>query len=153
MKNGMIVQIDKEFLPIFRRHRWYFNRIHGYFSTLTKILSGVNEILYMHNLVMGKKSGFDTDHINGDKLDNRKKNLRFCTRSQNLMNKTSMVGTSKYKGVRLKRGKWESNISIDGKKRHLGYFDSEEDAAHMYNMCAALHFGEFARLNDIEPCI
>jgi len=77
----------------------------------------------LHVFLHGKKDGYDTDHINQDRLDNRKKNLRFLTRSQNMLNnKASGIGWCK------KLKKWRARIMINYKDNHLGYFDNKEDA-------------------------
>lgn len=109
---------------------------------------------YLHCAVMGgPPSGMEIDHINGDSLDNRRENLRFCTRAQNQCNlrKRSSATSSKHKGVSKdrRRGKWEAQIRLGGKKKHLGYFEQEIDAARAYNAAARELFGEFARLNNI----
>ena len=86
----------------------------------------------MHRVVMNTPKGMDTDHINGDKLDNRKCNLRVCTRSQNkvsgsLNRKDNKSGT---KGVHYdkSRGKWMAFLRAHGKFRNLGRFNHKEDA-------------------------
>lgn len=93
------------------------------------------------------------DHINMIRLDNQKKNLRFCTQSQNMANqgKPKHGHTSKYKGVFLfKRDqKWAAQICVNKKRMHIGYFDNEDSAAQAYNEAAQKHFGEFANLNRI----
>jgi len=73
------------------------------------------------------------DHININPLDNRIENLRAVTFSQNCRNKEKKKNcSSKYKGVTRYRNKWKVTITIDGKKKYLGYFDNEEEAAEAY---------------------
>ena len=104
--------------------------------------------VYMHRLIMDAPDGVEVDHINGDRLDNRRCNLRLCTHRQNLRNrKRQDNGSSRYKGVHKSAGKWRAQIGYDGKTHHLGYFTDEADAARAYNEAASEHFGEFARLN------
>jgi hypothetical protein len=93
-----------------------------------------------------------TDHINHDKLDNRRINLRSCTNQQNHMNKSSNKdSTSKYLGVSWHKNanKWQSSIRFNGKQIHLGIFNNEQDAAKAYNLKAIELFGEFSNLNII----
>lgn len=94
--------------------------------------------------------GLIVDHINGDKLDNRMCNLRFATNRENIANSSSKKGsTSSYKGVSFdsSRGKWISSIQINGKTKHLGRYDKEEDAAKAYDRAAFSAYGSYARLN------
>ncbi len=90
------------------------------------------------------------DHIDGDRANNRLANLRLASNSENQMNTKSADGSSsKFLGVRWYglRSKWRAEICIKGRKKHLGYFVSEVDAAKAYDSAAAAHFKEFARLN------
>src|SRR3990167_7283870 len=93
------------------------------------------------------------DHINGNKLDNRKNNLRFCNQQGNSAN-MDKHGKYKYKGITLctdwnRKKKWGAQISIKRKNMHLGRYLTPEEAALAYNIAAIKYFGEFARLNKI----
>lgn len=104
----------------------------------------------MHRYIMNAPKGSMIDHINGDKLDNRKENLRFCTDQQNKMN---CPPRKKYKGasrVKSCHNRWEVQIRVNGKKLYIGMYDSEEKAALAYNEAAKKYFGEFAWLNKIS---
>ena len=107
----------------------------------------------MHRLLLGltKGDGIKIDHINGNGLDNRKENLRFCTRSQNNMNRKKARGVSKYKGVCRyeSRDKWVAVVKVNGAAHNLGYFEREIDAAKAYNRGALKYHGEFAKLNEV----
>ena len=116
---------------------------------------------------MKTPKGMHTDHIlNGEEFDkqypelkysgllNIKSNLRVVTNQQNMMNCKSYHGSSsKYKGVNWCKGakKWKAQIQINGKKKYLGIFTFEEEAAQCYNEAALKHYGEFALINEIEP--
>lgn len=106
----------------------------------------------MHRVVNNTPKEYLTDHINGNRLDNRKDNLRNCTHSENNMNRKSKHGASKYKGVSKDNGykNWRAQIQKDGKVRHLGTFKCEKEAARTYNKAAKELFGEYARLNKIK---
>ncbi len=89
------------------------------------------EKMYMQRYIMGTPKGLDTDHINRNKLDNRKVNLRVATRSENNFNSgLSSANTSGYKGVHwFKPAKlWRAYITIDGKRIELGYSKVKEEA-------------------------
>jgi len=91
-----------------------------------------------------------TDHRNHDGLDNRRSNLRPVTHAQNLQNQRPRDGgASRHKGVHWhkQRQKWAAQITCDGKKRHLGMFATEGDAARAYDAAARELFGEYACLN------
>lgn len=88
------------------------------------------------------------DHRNGDTLDNRRTNLRICTRLDNARNQRKIRGVSRFKGVGLHRGKWLARIrGPESKVVHLGYFASERDAALAYDRAARQYHGEFACTN------
>lgn len=92
----------------------------------------------MHRVINATPAGLDTDHINGNGLDNRKKNLRTCTRSENLANQTrmSLGNTSGARGVTWhKRGhKWQAQIRRNKKYIYLGLFDTVAEASRARKM-------------------
>lgn len=93
-----------------------------------------------------------TDHIDGNGLNNQRRNLRPCTTAQNAANQTQQKGRSSlYKGVSWRKGrnKWRAGIKVNGKQINLGDFTNETEAALAYNKAAAEHFKEFARLNTV----
>ena len=111
----------------------------------------------MHRHLLKPPVGVMIDHINGDKLDNRRENLRLCTNSQNQANRKVTRGVSKFKGVGWQKtawgGHWFAKITVQGKVINIGSYLTDLDAAKAYNDAAVLHFGEFAHLNDLtlEP--
>lgn len=110
--------------------------------------------IYMHREILKPPDGFETDHINGNGLDNQRSNLRLCTRQQNNMNRgvAKNRGTSRFKGVYFasREQMWCAHISRSNRKKHLGYFNTEEEAALAYNHAAQKYYGEFAWLNQLE---
>ena len=95
------------------------------------------------------------DHIDRNRLNNCVSNLRYVSQSQNNMNAGKVLKdtSSKYKGVcwNVAKLRWSSQIKINGKKKHLGYFNNEDDAARRYNEEAVELFGEHACLNEVLP--
>jgi len=115
-----------------------------------KTINGRLKMIVMHRLIMQPPADLQIDHKNGDRLDNRRSNLRICTGSQNCMNRVATTkGTTGYKGVTKIRNKYRANIKLEGKKIHLGYFNDVKEAALVYNKAAKKYFGEFALLNNI----
>lgn len=93
-------------------------------------------------------------NINGNRLDNRRGNLRFVTHQQNAFNTRKHRvenGTSRFKGVSYMRDKdkWRSRIMIGGREKHIGLYGTEEEAALAYNEAAKCYFGEYAKLNEV----
>lgn len=90
--------------------------------------------IYMHRLINDTPEGFETDHINRNKLDNRQENLRSVTRTQNKFN-TGLwkTNTSGYKGVTWSKqyGKWQAQIQINKKNNTLGLFNSIVEASNV----------------------
>ena len=102
----------------------------------------------IHRIIMEAPKGSHVDHINGDKLDNRKSNLRICTAQQNGAN--SRIGknnTSGYKGVtwNKRRKLWQAQIMVARKNINLGVFSDPKEAHAAYVSAANDNFGEFAR--------
>lgn len=106
-------------------------------------------VRFLHRVIMRAPKGSMVDHKNGDVLDNRKENLRFCSYTENARNMAPRGGTSRFKGVRWLTGKnrWKAEIGMDKRRVHIGYFTNEEDAARAYDHAALQHYGEFARTN------
>jgi len=104
----------------------------------------------MHVAIMGHVTGKEIDHRNGNTLDNRRCNLRHCTRAENQRNRGAQKNnTSGYKGVSWYKGhnRWRVQIKHNGKKIHLGYFTCIVKAASAYDKAALELHGEFAKLN------
>ncbi len=113
----------------------------------TEVQNGDAGTIKMHSFIMGMKN---VDHRNSDGLNNLRSNLRLCTGSQNQGNaRLRRDSTSKLKGVHFHKEhqKWMARINIFGIRKHLGYFDTSDDAAKAYNAAATERWGEFAKLN------
>lgn len=139
-------------------NQWKWNYTSGYAKRKQHIPSSrknqksIN--IYMHRLINNTPEGFHTDHINGNKLDNRKENLRTVTSRQNQGNrfKTKPITSSKYKGVwwDKRSKKWCASICINYRNKYLGSYKSEIDAAKIYNDEAIKVFGKYAKINSLN---
>ena len=110
--------------------------------------------IYMHSAIMKHIKGFEIDHINGRKLDNRRENLRHCLPKENCFNKSKWgkKGASRYKGVFWNPQSMSWYVGIG--KNYNKYCvirgcKTEKEAAIYYNVAAQLFFGKFAILNDV----
>ena len=102
------------------------------------------KIIYMHQVLLPPKPGYETDHRNLDRLDNRRSNLRYATRAQNAANRPPR-SASGYKGVQRVAESKTWRARLDGK--HLGSFVTAEEAARAHDVAARAKHGEFAYLN------
>lgn len=105
-----------------------------------------------HRIVYALKHGVDPgsmliDHVDGDGLNNKPRNLRLATQSENLRNCGAQCNnTSGHKGVSWHRNtrKWCAQITLNGRRTHLGYFSTAEEAAAAYATAAHQLHGVFA---------
>jgi len=151
LTQGKIMQCDDEDFEWFDQFNW---RAHSdgknwYARSTFKLSNGKRLSRTAHKFLM--IGAGRVDHIDGNGLNNQKTNLRPATTSQNSMNMKKGRGknSSSFKGVswNSKHEFWYAAIAVDGKDIYLGIYESEEDAAHVYDYAARIYFGEFARLN------
>lgn len=155
LENDKIVIVDRDDLPFLTSYRWQINSEGYVVSWRWCPLTKKTTVLWLHRLVNKTPSTLICDHLNHNKLDNRKTNLRNCSNSQNLANQIKRPGlSSKYKGVvwHRRRQKWMANIHISNSKNtkktvYLGYFDNETKAALVYDKAAKICFGSYALTN------
>ena len=103
----------------------------------------------LHRYLTNPNDNMVVDHINGNKLDNRKSNLRICTQSENNKNakKHKRNTSSQYKGVSKYNNRWRVGISVNNKRKHIGYFNDELDASIAYDKAAIMYFGIYCKTN------
>lgn len=145
--------IDDEDFSKVMKHKWYVDECgkNSYARTFIsyKSKSGWRtRSCSMHRMLLKPPEKFDVDHINGNGLDNRRSNLRICTREQNLRNR-KINKTKGVKGVHWHETaeKWCAQITHNGKCQHIGLFQDRDEAAKAYDNKAKELFGEFANLN------
>jgi hypothetical protein len=145
--------VDEADYELVGQHQWRL--LWGHKRKLYATRSSQQGLVYMHRLIAQTPVGYETDHINGDGLDNRRANLRTATRSQNAANTwkprrpDGMPASSVFKGVSWDRSrhKWQSKIGLHGRCRSLGRYDSEIEAARAYDQAARAQWGAFALTN------
>jgi len=101
--------------------------------------------LYEH----GTMPKMNIDHKDGNKLNNSIDNLRECNQSQNIANSKARGGLVGKKGVTLQSGKFRARIKVDGKSKHLGYFNTVEEAHNAYCEASTIFFGKFHNTGEI----
>jgi hypothetical protein len=147
LTRGKVAIVDDEDFERLNQLKWHVTRF-GYAGHWFP----KKKYVFMHNLIQKVPIGMQPDHINRNKLDNRKCNLRICTKSENNINKSlHPCNTSGFRGVHFykSRKKWQAYINKDSKRTFLGYFKTKEEAALVYNNFALKYFGEFAVLNKL----
>jgi len=155
LSNGVRAKLDKDDYDFVSRFSWSCSQ-DGY--AVRNVNDGkVTRQVSMARLILGLPNGDprQVDHIDGDRLNNIKKNLRIVTSQENNFNKRKYRGssfTSKYKGVSwdTSNKKWRARLKIDKKDIHIGRFESEVEAAKAYDEKAKELFKELAHLNFEE---
>lgn len=154
LTKGRVAFVDDDDFDYLCKESWHCTGLpNRQYVSCSRRDDDAKKTIYMHRLIMNAPVGMDVDHINGNRFDNRKANLRVCTRSNNLMNRGKGEGLSSiYKGVCfcINTGRWRAIIRVNGKSKCLGRYDTEEQVAIAYNKAAADYFGEFSRLNQVE---
>lgn len=118
------------------------------YATATMRDNGSQKWVGMHRLITGAETGQVVDHIDGNGLNNTRRNLRVCTNQQNIFNQgIRTTNRSGYKGVHWNKslGKWRAQIQIDGKIKSLGCFDDVNEAAMAYRAASNKLHGKYAR--------
>lgn len=141
-----VALVDADMLAELSKHKWHLSN--GYAVRASRKGS-----ILMHRIVNRTPGGMETDHINRVRLDNRRCNLRTCTRAQNAQN----IGprgyqSPEYKGVCLLNNgtgqvSYRARIQIKGRQTLIGIFGSAKEAAQAYDSVARDVHGEFAVLN------
>ena len=144
---GLTAFVDQEDAALVANRAWAACNTGNKRRLATKI-SGKR--VYLHVLLLCPPQGVWVDHIDGDPLNCRKSNLRYCLPVQNARNRLpNQKCASKFKGVRWHRatGKWSAAITCNYKDHWLGVFNEPEQAAMAYDEAAVRMHGEFAKTN------
>lgn len=143
--HGVFALVDPDDRDLVAAYRWYeLRRRHTSYA-----IAHGHGLLSMHRVLVRPRRGVEVDHVDGDGLNNRRSNLRFATRSQQMMNRRGW-GKSRFVGVCPIGDRWQAYIAKDGRQYNLGHFDTEEEAAIARDTAALNLHGEYARLNFPE---
>lgn len=154
LTKGYVSIVDDEDFVELSKYKWQYHLGYAKRGIYNKEKRN-NDNIKMHTQIMNTPKGLVVHHINHNRLDNRKDNLRICSvRDNHKSQKQPKSGrgyTSKYQGVylRKKTGSWCARIKVDYKNILLGDFKIEKHAAAAYNEAAKKYFGDFAVLNDV----
>lgn len=153
LTKGYCALVDGEDFTSLSRFRWHAleTRHHVYASRSERTPAGKRRV-YMHRQILGAPQGTVVDHANRDTLDNRRVNLRICTRAENAMNSViSAPRASEFRGVRrnggARRRPWQAGIVVAGQYVHIGCYATELEAARAYDDVVRRLYPEFARPN------
>jgi len=144
LMGGEKVMVDDEDFNYLKQWKWHISW-NGY-AVRCSSAKNVCKTFYMQKEIMKTPKGLYTDHINRNKLDNRKENLRFCNKSQNGFNRGRQINnTSGYKGVTFEKytNKWATRIKVNGKSKTIGRYNNPLEASIAYEKMAKEVCGEF----------
>ena len=147
LTKGKYALVDDEDFEVLSKHKWHFD---GMYARRHDYPTG--ERIRLHRAILEPKFNEEIDHINRNKLDNRRSNLRIVDASQNRMNRPLQSNNkSGFRGVSwlVSRKRWVARIKFYNKIKVLKYTKDKTEAARIYNEAALKYHGEFAQLNII----
>lgn len=144
--------VDDEDFSILKDRKWSLSNGYPRTGFTNRILNPKKRQIFtrMHKCILWSPKGTDIDHMDGNKLNNQKVNLRICSRSENSWNRKKHKNNhSGFKGVSwIKRQQqWDAKICKHGETKFLGYFDSPAEASEVYKKAAKKLFAAYAKLN------
>lgn len=153
-RDGTEFYVDSEDVNRIKDKPWYVSP-RGYL--VTSILSENKNLTFLHRYIMGEiEGGKEIDHKDGNKLNNRKNNLRICTRQENIWNiKNRPTNKYGFTGVDIHNGKWRARISYNNRLMDVGYYKTYKDAVMARYNAEQKYFGEYAphTWQDVEDAI
>lgn len=152
LTKGYVAMVDDDDYEYLNQWKWYY---HNGYAVRNKCQN--HNSMRMHRIILKiNDRNILVDHINRDKLDNRKNNLRQCDAHGNSRNRSKVKNASSiylgvyYEATKRGRKKYHAQIRINGKQTHIGRYLTEKEAGMAYNKMALIHFKEFASLNIIN---
>jgi len=145
LTRGLVAIVDADDYEWLNQWKWCDG--HGYAVRTDENRKHVR----MHRAILNASEGVQVDHINGNRRDNRRSNLRLCSHAENGRNRRKQRPQSRsiFKGVSFHKAtsKWRSYLRVEWHLLHLGLFASEIEAAKAYDVAALAYHGDFAKLN------
>jgi hypothetical protein len=141
-KSGLVATIDADDWPLVANYTWTPQTL-GYAATTARTADGKRTTLLLHRVILGiTDRKISVDHINRDRLDCRRANLRIITQAQNCQNRgLNKNNTSGFRGVSWNKTKkrWSAHVWLRGKSHSLGFFDTAQLAAEAASAWRAEH--------------
>ena len=134
LTKGQYALIDDEDYQRVSKYKWYAGYCQdtkGYYARRTALDGNRKYPILLHRFLMNPPADMQVDHINHDTLDNRKSNLRICTRSENQRNRRKNSGCNSFGVTKRKSGKnrFQAQLNVNGNNVYLGVFPTEELAS------------------------
>ena len=153
LTQGKFALVDDADYKYINQFKWCFKKDRNDKGYAVRKENG--KITKMQFLILEKQDGLIIDHINMNGIDNRKENLRLCTKAENCQNRSIRKDSSSgYKGVfrtkNSKKNPWRARVTNNGKRINLGVFPSKKEASMAYNEKAKELFGDFAAINNLS---
>lgn len=145
LTKGLVALVDDEDFEFLSQFNWYANTKGYAMRDVRK--NNVRKAIFMHHVLCPVPKGMFVDHENQNKQDYRRCNLRPATATQNRANtRKQKNNTTGFKRVHFNKQylRYQANIACNGKQRHLGFFDTPEEASAAYEAAAKIAFGKFA---------
>lgn len=147
LTRGLVALVDSADFERVTAYNWsaFFNGGKRPYAARQERRGGKRQYVSLHRFILAAPVGAVVDHIDGNTLNNTRANLRICTQSENMRNqrRTGVKGVCKMPNS----SRWYARIFIDGKRKHLGCFATQAEAAQAYDAAAIAAFGEYARPN------
>lgn len=135
LTQGYCTLVDDEDYKELSRHRWCVVMPHKERPYAGRQKPGHNgTIIFMHRQIMGTPPGYVTNHIDGDGLNNQRRNLRICTRSQNAAHQHKVLGNVPYRGVIQVGDYYNASFKRGDKFYYLGSWLTAKDAARAFDL-------------------
>lgn len=154
LTRGKFALVDDSDFEWLSQWKWQCTESHGnYYATRRQKIEGKYQYIKMHRVIIDAPGSMMVDHVDGNGLNNERRNLRLTDATGNARNTRARAGSSsRYKGVAWDKGMkaWRAFIVVRKTMKHLGCFEDEKFAARVHDKAAVEYHGEFARENFPE---